>query len=107
MIEQGVDVNARDIAGYTAAMRAANAGRVDDLQMLIDNGAKMDARVLFMAIHSGNPKLVKMILEDDVVNVDNADLETLMFELKYDPTETVELLLKYDADPNAIDKNGS
>ena len=66
MIAQGVDVNVRDRFGYSAAMRAAKAGRLDDLRMLIENGAKIDSKVLFFAIYSGNPKLVEEILEHDV-----------------------------------------
>ena len=66
MIDQGVDVNIRDRHGYSAAMRAANAGRVNDLQMLIDNGAQIDLKVLLLAIKSGNPKLVEIILDHDV-----------------------------------------
>ena len=64
MIERGVDVNVK-YGLYTAAMRAAKAGRLEDLQMLIDNGAGIDADVLFMAIHSGNPKLVETVLESN------------------------------------------
>ena len=66
MIDQGVNVNARDIFGYRATMRAAKAGRLNDLQMLIDNGAEIDSAVLFLAIYSGNPKLVETILNHNV-----------------------------------------
>lgn len=44
-------------------MLAAKSGRVKDWQMLIDNGAEIDADVLLMAIHSSNPKLVETVLE--------------------------------------------
>ena len=63
MIARGVDINVKDYQGYSAALRAAMAGRVNDLQMLIDNGAEIDSRVLFYAIYSGNPKLVKTIID--------------------------------------------
>ena len=66
MIEQGVDINTRDDNEYTAAMRAAKAGRFNDLQMLIDNGAQIDSDVLRLAIRSGNPNLVKMLLAYNV-----------------------------------------
>ena len=66
MIKRGVDINVKDKYGYSAAMRAAKAGRLDDLQMLIDHGAEIDGEVLFFAIHSGNPKLVETILEHNV-----------------------------------------
>ena len=66
MIKRGVDINVKDKYGYSAAMRAAKAGRLDDLQMLIDHGAEIDGEVLFFAIHSGSPKLVETILEHNV-----------------------------------------
>ena len=66
LIEQGVDVNTRDKHGYSAAMRAAKAGRLDDLLMLINNGAKIDDDALFLAIYSGSPKLVKTILNHNI-----------------------------------------
>lgn len=65
MIDAGVDVNTRDRFGYTGAMRAAQAGRLDDLQMLKANGATIGTDVLLMAIHSGNPNLVQTILDHD------------------------------------------
>lgn len=66
MIARGVDINIKDKHGYSAAMRAAKAGRLDDLQTLIDNGAQIDSEVLFLAIHSSNPKLVEMITKQNV-----------------------------------------
>ena len=68
MIERGANINVKDGyygRGLSPAMIAAKAGRIDDLQMLVDQGAIIDTGVLFFAIHSGNPKLVKKILEHD------------------------------------------
>ena len=65
MIARGVDLNVKDYPRYSAAMRAAKAGRVNDLQMLIDHGARIDTDVLLWAIYSGNPKLIKMLIDYD------------------------------------------
>ena len=65
MIARGVDINVKDYPGYSAAMRAAKAGRLKDLQMLIDHGARIDIEVLIWAIYSGNPKLIEMIIDHD------------------------------------------
>lgn len=66
MIARDVDIDVRDDNLYTALMHAAKAGRIDDVQMLIAHGAKVDSDTLILAAYSGNPKLVQMILEYDV-----------------------------------------
>jgi ankyrin repeat protein len=43
-LELGIDVNAADADGRTALHGAAHKGRNDVVQMLIDHGAKLDAR---------------------------------------------------------------
>ena len=84
MIARDVDINTKDRHGYSAAMRAAKAGRVKDLQMLIDHGAQIDSRVLFLAIHSGNPKLVETIVKHDI-DLANELITDLIYDKIYFP----------------------
>lgn len=44
----------------------ARAGLINKMQKLIDNGTKIDTNALFMAICSGNPDLVEIILKHNV-----------------------------------------
>ena len=101
MIKRGVDINVKDKYGYSAAMRAAKAGRVNDLQMLIDNGAEIDSRVLFCAIHSGNPKLMQTIIDysDELARnlVNEIALSQLTGESPYHTDYHTDVLKKLDA----------
>ena len=66
MVDRGFNpAVAKDRNGVTPIMRAAKAGQLNKMQELVDNGAQVDSRVLFLAISSGNPKLVEAILEDN------------------------------------------
>lgn len=43
LLDQGVDVNARDADGKTALMRAAEAGHTDCIRLLLERGADINA----------------------------------------------------------------
>lgn len=98
LIEQGVDVNARDRMGYSAAMRAAKAGRLDDLQMLIDHGAEIDAEVLFLAIYSGSPKLVATILNHNIELADKLMINVMVGKRLYSKESIADVLIGTDVD---------
>ena len=70
LIEQGVDINTRDKAGYTALMYASMNGRLDIVTYLIENGADVNLEdeygttALFFAQYygeSGYPDIVKLL----------------------------------------------
>ena len=95
MIARGVDVNVKDKYRYSAAMRAAKAGRLKDLQMLIDHGARIDTDVLLWAIYSANPKLIKMIIDYDASLVPRlAIYQTMYGSKKYGMPHLDDLLAK-------------
>jgi hypothetical protein len=84
-LENGVDVNAKDLVGNTALIFAVFGDRGDDnleiINLLIENGAD--------------------------VNITNNDGNTLLHELSYAPDlDIIKMLLKNGADINAINEKG-
>ncbi len=77
-MEQGADVNAKDILGYTLLHKAAESGNKELTAMLLAHGANINART-----NAGYTPLHIAFLEDET-----------------------ELLLAHGADPNAKDSQG-
>lgn len=83
LIEEGADVNDQDYAGNSALHEAALKGYTKIVKLLLDNGAKVD-------IKSGPD-----------------DLDTPLIDAaSNNHVETVELLLKYGADPRIQNAHG-
>ena len=67
MIERGLNpATAKNKDGVNKIMEAAKAGQVEEMLMLINSGVQLDSMILFLAISSGNPELVEIIVKHNV-----------------------------------------
>ena len=84
LIKDGADVNAKDIYGNPAIMRAARSNRADIIELLWKNGANVNVMVdkrrnnpLLLASFQGSANAVKALVKCGAyVNVKNQDEET-------------------------------
>jgi ankyrin repeat protein len=114
-IEGGTNVNARDIAGQTALMYAAETGRLHVVEYLIENGADLDATsgrggrgtALIYASAANQIKVMECLLSGGAdINATSANHETPLFwAAAMGHIPAVELLLKNKAD-TAVRNNG-
>ena len=103
LIEKGAEVNIRDkIVGKTPLHKAARYGRVDLCQILVDNGADVNARTtagttpLHWAAEEGYYKVVQFLLENGAnVNSKNVNGDT---PLSYALEREYEKLYKSEPD---------
>ncbi len=123
LIERGAEVDATDASARTPLTLAAAVGQADHVRLLLGAGASVDHRdaagmtPLHHAISSGD----WMHLLAQSVDRTRMSLETrqeasqMLIVSAYtaseplgtsEPAESVELLLKAGADPNALDKKG-
>ncbi len=79
LIDAGANVNASDINGDTALMKALDSKNPNTVKMLIDAGADLQAvnkdgdNILMLASKNGNLDLVKMLIERGVdLNIKNS-----------------------------------
>ncbi len=115
LIDDGADVNTRDIHGNTPLMCAAQKGRLEIAQYLIKKGADvndMNKKGISAIIHAsskGHADFVSLLLEYGAYQ-DTQDLSTqntpLLCAAENDHLETCRVLLVYNANVNAISKKG-
>ncbi len=115
LLQQGVDVNARDADKRTALMWAAFDGYTEVAKQLIKRGAEVDARdqfdrtALMFAASGANIETVRLLLahKADTNLVDSHEAWTaLMFAAAEGHSDIVQALLKAGADVNLIDTDG-
>lgn len=78
LIKQGVDINFKNINGFTALMYAAQCGNEEIVQMLIDAGANVNIQdsigdtALIYAANNSNETIVQMLIDAGIdVNIKN------------------------------------
>ncbi|GAB6178795.1 hypothetical protein JCM14036_01140 [Desulfotomaculum defluvii] len=119
-LNAGINPNAKDDLMLTPLMYASEKGHNDIIQLLLKNGAEVNAiqstagiTPLNLAIIGGNVETIKLLLKGgaDVNLSDEKDgMTPLMLASGVVPNiknscETVKLLLDSDAEVNAVDKN--
>lgn len=115
-LDAGMNPNATATqAGREPAMwHAANNGRLEVMELLLDRGADLDARynfgytILMKAAFNDYAKVVEFMLDKGAdPNIKNEFGGTpLMFAAGLGGTEVVQLLLDKGVDVNAVDENG-
>lgn len=111
LADNKADVKAKNAAGGTALMAAAQAGRAQTVRLLLDRGAEVNARTkrnetaLAEAATTGNEESVKLLLDHGAeVNVqDIRGYSALLYAAGSDtvPVGVVKMLLAKGADKNA------
>lgn len=118
-VSQAIDedpqlIRKTDASGYTALHHAAVGGHPDVIQVLIDKGAKLDARgsrgetALLLAASKGNHEVVKLLAENGAdVDKPASDGKTPLHKAAMaGHSETVAVLLDAGADATATDRSG-
>lgn len=114
LIESGVDVNVRDMKGYTPLLISSELGNDELSKLLINNGAdvnvqKKNGRTSLMNASGGEDvEIVNLLLEKgaDVNARDNTGETALMTASLHGQTEVVGILIEKGADVNAKTKFG-
>ena len=115
LIAQGKDINARNIRGQTPLHLAAAKGNSDVVQLLLENGAEVDAVAtdsgctsLHYAASLGHVELCELLVRYGAdPDAQTARLETpLHLAVASGHSDVVALLLKYHARLDIRDTNG-
>ena len=113
-LANGADVNAKNIKGLTALMKASIEGHADVVKLLLDKGADVNARTdsgymaLTAASWAGHADSVKLLLDNGAdVNVKDVEGGTVLMGASWaGHVDVVKLLLDNGADINAKDPEG-
>jgi hypothetical protein len=128
LLENGADPDSADLQGWSALMAACSAGKSEIVKLLLDKGAKVNARTkgfpiflsangsaipagttaLMAAAYSGRPDIVAMLLEKQaLVNAKRDDRWTpLMAACLSTSGETAKMLLEAGADGDVVEESG-
>lgn len=109
LLEQGVDVNARNARGSTALHFAALAGHAEIARVLIDTGASLDSKdevgmaPLHLAARAGQAQLVELLIDEgaEVEARDERAITALGYALMGGHLAVVEALVNRGAEVNS------
>ena len=113
LIEQGADVNAKDIDGWTALIRSSKKGYLEVVKYLIDKGADVNAKTnngttaLMNSSDEEHLDIVKYLINKgaDINSKDNIGWTALIFSSYGE--EVVKYLINKGADLEAKDELGN
>lgn len=100
LIDNGADVNAKDISGKTPIYEACYYGDKDTIKLLLDNGAKIASgesayRILNEPVKNGNTEIVQILLgnsENIFLQEEKIKENLIKIAMDYGYTDIVELL---------------
>lgn len=109
LLENGVDVNAKDSCHETALIKASFKGYIEIVEMLLEKEADVNAKdedwytALMRACQQGHTQIVSMLLDKGaVVNAKTINGATALIQASCKgDTQIVKLLLEKGADVNA------
>ncbi len=107
LIENGINLNAKDSTGLTALMAASYSGNVEILELLLQADAPIDTKdstgytALMFSCNAGQLSCVRYLIENgaNVHEVDKDGSTALMFCAQHGYNDIVKLLLDKGADP--------
>jgi len=128
LVAKGADVDAATVHNWTALMAACSSGNPAIVRLLLDKGAKVNARhmgfpfilsdlgnripaggtALMVAAYGGNPEIVRLLLAAGAkVNYERTDHWTALTMASYSGSvPAVRLLLNQGAHVNQLDQSG-
>lgn len=116
LLQAGVDINARDAAGYTALILASYNGRLETTELLLSKGAAVacadTARgntALMGVAFKGYAEIAALLLDKGAdPDQRNASGQTaLMLAALFGHGSIIDMLLSAGADPHAVDAAGN
>ena len=114
LLDKGIDINAKDLRGYTALHIATNEGSLEVVKFLIEMGANVDVKnikgctALHIAANNGSLATLKCLIElgADVNAKNTEDYTALHFAAYLNFDHVVLFLIKMGADVSVQNKNG-
>jgi ankyrin repeat protein len=111
-IKAGADVNKQDENGWTPLRKAARAGDMEMVSLLLDNGGNVtdnDKVVVLTAASWGRVDALRQILraKADISGNSEWEISPLVSACQHGHLRAVKLLIEHEADVNQIDRQGN
>ena len=111
--DKSVDINEKNSTGWTALQYASHKDHCDVVELLLDNGADIEARIsdcyvtpLIRACYNGHMSIVELLLDRgaDIHAVSKNSIHSLYHACNKGHDSVVKLLLKHGANANSCTK---